>query len=150
MPGDAFGHRCICTAAKSCKGDPMVQERMHPIMPLIGGSHRGSNAAQADRLVGGAACGCRCAWQSVQLPSCEELQGRGSMAQERRHPIMTTSGGSHRGSNAARADRLVGGVSGGNVRPAVPTTHGLKEEIAWRKRHRGSPMVIPKELVAQN
>ena len=71
------------------------------------------------------------------------------MVQERRHPSMTLSGGSHRGSNASLAVRLVGGVSASNANPAAPVTHGLSEEIAWRRWHRGSPLAIPKGLVAQ-
>ena len=71
------------------------------------------------------------------------------MVQERRHPSMTLSGGSHRGSNAAQAARLMGGASGGNVNPAVPITHGLSEEVAWKRRHRGSLLAIPKGSLAQ-
>ena len=131
----------------------MVQERRHPSMTLSGDSHRGPDAAQAAQLVGGDAGGRRRARPSVHSHSCEESQGRGggvgSMVQERRHPSMTLSGDSHRGSNVSQAARLVGGVSGSNVNPAVPITHGLSEEIAWRRWHRGSPLVIPKGLVAQ-
>ena len=43
----------------------------------------------------------------------------------------------------------MGDASGGSANPAVPIMHGLSEVAAWRSRHRGRPLAVPKGSDAQ-